>query len=110
MKWALTAALCLLLGLSGWFAVYSIDTGLLVEDLRTVTRSRTEQALLLRSMLQHATLNMTRPDLVRLLSDDMSSDRIVKSYEDRVEIDYVVIRFRDDKVNRVYLLGEEPDR
>ena len=54
-------------------------------------------------MLQHATLNMTRPDLVRLLSDDMSSDRIVKSYEDRVEIDYVVIRFRDDKVNRVVL-------
>jgi hypothetical protein len=108
MKKVLVVALVVTFGLFVWSSFHLVDAGIEIDNARSEAVRRTEQATLLKSMMQHATANVSRSDLLRLLADDMSGDRIVKNDENRLEIDDIVFVFRDDKVRNVYLLGEEP--
>jgi hypothetical protein len=103
----LPAALIVTTGLFVWSFLHLLDAGSQIGDARSETRYRTDQATLLQSMLNHVSVGMERGTLLRLLADDMAGDRIVKTYPDRVEIDSILFRLRDDKVASVRLYGEE---
>jgi hypothetical protein len=103
--WA--AAFIVALGLFLWAFVHLLDAGGLIDDARVEAHRRENQALLLQSMLNHVVTGMSRTELLRLLAPDLSASQVVKTFSDRVEIDNVVIRFRDDKVERVHFLGQE---
>ena len=105
----LPTALVVTMGLFVWSFLHLLDAGFEIDDARMETRHRTEQTILLRSMLNHVSVGIERETLLRLLADDMTGDRIVKTYPDRIEIDSVVFRFRDDKVANVRLYGEDQD-
>ena len=90
----LPAALVVTMGLFVWSFLHLLDAGSAIGNAQSETRYRTEQVILLRSMLSHVSVGMERDTLLRLLADDMTGDRIVKTYPDRIEIDSVVFRFR----------------
>jgi hypothetical protein len=103
----LPVALVVTTGLFLWSFLHLLDAGFEIDDARSETRYQAEQALLLRSMLNHVSAGMERDTLLRLLADDMTGNQVVTTDPDRVEISSVVFRFRDGKVASVRLFNED---
>lgn len=107
MKNALLIALLVTFGLLIWSVYNLIDAGVSLDYSRQEQVLLNKKVAVLRSMLRHTTANLTRSDLLRLLADDLSGDRVVKKSEDRLEVDDIVFIFHNDRVYDVLLLGEE---
>jgi len=86
-----------------------LDAAISLDAARQEQQHQRDRTLLLRSLLQHTAVHLSRADLVRLLREDFGKAHL-KEQADQIEVDDIVFRFRGDTVSDVSFLGEEDAR
>jgi hypothetical protein len=97
----LAPLLVALLGYQWLNAAVSLDYA------RQEQQHQRDRVLLLRSLLEHTAMRLSRDDLVRLVRQDFAEKHLIKESNDRVEVDDIVFKLRNNVVTGVAFLGDE---
>jgi hypothetical protein len=95
------------------FLVYRwVDCGISIDYARREQEYQRARIELLRSLLRQTIepRNLTRADVAEILHRNFAKQHVVNEYPDRIELDEVVFRFRDNRLADIVFLEELNER